>query len=362
MKESYKYNNFTYEIDYSKKGLKGFDISHNKTKPESIYKYYSISNYSVDAILKGYFYASHPLELNDHLDSSNFLLGSSEQLKFEYYESFMSGVYNSKEELETYYKNDSVGNDGFYAKGFITNLWQILSDKFGIISLTSKDKNNLMWPHYTQEKGIQVKFNTIELEKSMSEKIGEGEGEECLGLYPMNYSQDLSPIDISDFNKFYVPFLYITNVKSKSWQYEDEWRFIISKKNMGIPYSKAGLDPRQDHIVDKANRRAFYDKSIVEEVTLGNNFFTSREFIIDRKSNEEFTVIPIESDNNWNFKNHCKLLGYIECNLKDKLFYSGKCFHINEKGIPVLKRTKERLEIELIGDNKYSFTRTNEFY
>jgi Protein of unknown function (DUF2971) len=359
MIEEHQCNGFSYKLDYSKKRLEGFDIIHNKSKPESVYKYYSISNYSVDAILNGYFYASHPLELNDHMDSSNFLWGAAKPIDFVMYERLLGEVYKP-EELKWFYEKDSVSNEGFYSQEFIAKLWQIMSNIFGVISLTSQDKSNLMWPHYTQEKGIQIKFNTLALEMSMNNNIKEDE--DCLGLYPMNYCKRLNPIDMSDFKSYHVPFLYLTNIKSEPWEYEDEWRFIIGKHNMGVPFSKSGLDPREDYEVNKENRRAFYDKSIVDEITLGNNFFTGREFTIDRSLEKGFTVEPIKSDANWNYKSHVKILNYIEVNLKDKLFYSGKTFKIDEDGSPFLVRTKERMEIENLSGNKYLLTRTNEFY
>jgi hypothetical protein len=359
MIEEHDFNGFTYKIDYSKNGRNNLDIIHGKTKPDSIYKYYGISDFSIDAILKGYFYASHPFELNDDIDSSNFLLGASKPLGYDHYESFLGEAYKDLNDLKSFYKEDSASNDGFFAKGFIAHLWQVMSSKLGIISLTSQDKSNLMWPHYTQEKGIQIKFNTIELEGSIKNNI---KPDECFGLYPMNYTEKLHPLDISDFEKYFVPFLYLTNIKSKAWEYEDEWRFIISKNRMGVPYSKVGLDPRKDYDVIKENRRAYYDKNIIKEVTLGNNFFTGREFIIDRSLTIGFSVEPISGDKKWNYNNHVEILNHIEQNLKDKLFLSSKTFKIDDEGIPDLVRTKERFEIEKIGEIKYKLTRTHEFY
>tara|TARA_R110002049_G_C9172462_1_gene562055 strand:- start:6405 stop:7487 length:1083 start_codon:yes stop_codon:yes gene_type:complete len=360
MEEKHEFNGFTYKLDSSKIGLQGFDINHDKTKPENIYKYYGISSYSVDAILNGYFYASHPMELNDHLDSSNYLLGASKPLEFRYYKNFLGELFKTEpEKLKLYFEEDSIGLDGFFAKSFISQLWQVMSNKFGIISLTSQDKSDLMWPHYTNEKGIQIMFDTNELEVSVKQHI---KTDECLGLYPMNYCEYLNPIDISDFKFFHVPFLYLTNVKRESWKYEDEWRFIISKQNMGVPYSKIGLDPRKDYEVNKENRRVFYDKKIIKEITLGNNFFTGREFNIDNSLKNSYIVEPIENKNNWNYQNHIDILDYIFQNLSDKLFYSGKTFKIDGGGVPYLVRTKERLVIEKLLDKKYKLIRTNEFY
>jgi hypothetical protein len=37
-------------------------------KPTELYKFYRVNSYSIDAVTKGYFYASHPFELNDPFD------------------------------------------------------------------------------------------------------------------------------------------------------------------------------------------------------------------------------------------------------------------------------------------------------
>ena len=317
MIEKYEFNGFTYKMDGTKGDLKGFELVHGKTKPKNIYKYYGLSSNSIDALKNGYLYAAHPMELNDHLDSSNFLLGASKPMDYSFYERFLGEAYGKEiERLKEYYKADIVSYDGiFYSTGFISEFWQVMSNIFGVISLTSQDKSDLMWPHYTNEKGFQIMFETNELEKSIKQQIG---SDECLGLFPMNYCENLFPIDLSDFQFLHTPFLYLTNVKKKSWAYEDEWRFIISKNNMGVPFSKVGLDPRPDYEVDKKNRRAYYDKNIIKEITLGNNFFTGREFEID--------------------------------------------FNIKDGDQPYLMRTKERLEIDNLGDNKYKLTRTKDFY
>jgi hypothetical protein len=358
MTEEFEYNQHKYNRKSLSDKKDKLDISHISSKPESIYKFYAINEYSTDALEKGYIYTSHPFELNDCLDSSLFLLGSNRPLGFDVYERFLGDVFETKGELVEFYKNDNK-IDGPYGQGYLSLMWPILTDKFGVISMTTQDKSNLMWPHYTQEKGFQIKFKTEALESSLIEKNPDAE---CYGLFPINYSKNLNPIDISDFQTLHVPFLYMTNVKSESWQYEDEWRFVISKERMGVPFSKAGLDPRPDMGVDSTRRRILYDKNIVEEITLGHNFFTGKEFELDRSLEIGFTIEPIAFEGNWNYGSHLKILAYIEKNLGDKLFLSSRKFESDDDGVPYLIRTKERFEIENIGGNKYLLIRTNEFY
>lgn len=226
--------------------------------------------------------------------------------------------------------------------------------------MTSKENNPLMWPHYTQEKGFQIKFKTEELKKSIETIIENENGNNTyLGFIPTNYTKDLVPIDISEFPNMNIPLYYITNVKSINWNYECEWRFVLSKENMGVPYSKTGLAGREDYFVRKENRFAYYDKNLVEEITLGMNFFNSKEYEITKIDEKDIQIKLKKSKKNWNFESQKKLLNYVFENLKDRLYYSGVKYEVNENNDYYLIRTKERLEIERKDEVTFVLTRTN---
>lgn len=351
--EEYEFNNYKYVKDYNTSDDRAI-IEHNKDKPENIFKFYALTRFGVDALLNSYFYASHPIELNDTLDSSPFLWYTSKPIDFAQYERFLGEIL-SKEELTEYFRQDC--NRESLCKGFISNVYDTATNLFGIISTTAKENNPLMWPHYTQEKGFQVKFNTAKIEKSIESKITEHE--QYLGLYPINYTKKLSPIDISPFRSMLIPLYYSTNIKTEQWKYEDEWRFLIGKQNMGIPYSKSGLSPREDYLVDKKNRYVYYDKELVEEICLGINFFNGREFEIEWLDEKNIRVKPKKIESNWEYKNQVLLLDYIIENLKDKLYYSGTKYELDENEKHYLIRTKEKLEIIKQDDESYVITRTN---
>lgn len=352
--EKYEFNDFKYVKDYNSSDHKAI-IEHNKEKPENIYKFYAISKFSIDALINGYFYASHPIELNDSLDCSPFLWYTSEPIDIAQYKRLWGNILSEKE-LNDYFKGDC--NKENLCKGFISNVYDTATNLFGVISTTGKENNPLMWPHYTQEKGFQIKFKTSELEKSIESKITKDE--EYLGLYPINYTQKLSPIDISSFKTMLVPLYYATNIKSKQWEYEDEWRFLVGKQNMGVPYTKSGFTQREDYIVDKSNRYVFYDKRLVDEICFGHNFFNAREFEIEWLDDKNIRVKLKEIESNWEFKNQVLLLDYIVENLNDKLYYSGLKYELDENEKHFLIRTKEKLEISKQDDDSFIITRTNE--
>src|SRR5690606_22336459 len=113
-KEEYEFNGFRYLSNSNEPKL---DIVHNKNKPEYICKYYSISKYSVEALLNGYLYASHPFELNDIFDSSVFLMYASQKLEYHFYQNFnISDFYT----LDCQQKN----------RGYISRVWELFCNIF----------------------------------------------------------------------------------------------------------------------------------------------------------------------------------------------------------------------------------------
>jgi hypothetical protein len=353
MNKPFTYNNFTYHKEGNSEN-DGVRIIHNKQYPEKVHKFYPINSYSVDALVKGYFYASHTFELNDYLDSSPFLWYASKPLGFDFYERFLDNDI-PRDELIKFYEADTSRES--LCKEYISKYWEVLSNISGIISLTANENSLLMWPHYTQEKGFQLTFNASLLEISLNSKIGVGQ---CFGIFPMNYTEHLNPIDISEYNSMHIPFFYATNVKSNKWEYEDEWRFLIGKHMMGVPYSKMGLNTSKDFITSPKNRYTFYDNHLVEHITLGMNFFTTQDFNVEWLNEKQFKVSPKKSKTNWNYESHKKLLIYIYDNLNNRIYHSGTKYELDKNTIPFLIRTKERLDIEKVGWDTYIFTRTDD--
>jgi hypothetical protein len=353
-KDSFTFNGFTYK----KQGLdknSGAVITHDKTYPKYVHKFYPISKYSVDAIINGYFYASHTNDINDVLDSSPFLWFASTPLTLDFYERFLDNDI-PKDILLKFYEDD-ISSDNL-CKGYISKYFEVISNIFGVISLTSDDSGTLMWSHYTQEKGFQITLNATALEASLNEKIERGE---CFGMFPINYTSNLNPIDIYGFNSMHIPFFYATNVKSNKWEYEQEWRFLIGKPMMGVPNSKIGLNTTKDFVTSPKNRYTFYDRGLVEQITLGMNFFTAQDFNLEWSDDrKQFKVSPKKAKNSCNYESHKKLLIYIYKNLKDKIYHSGTKYELDEKGVHFLIRTKERLDIEKVGWDTYIFKRTED--
>lgn len=353
--EKFEFNDHTYIL--KENSLKGATIEHNKKRPVEIFKFYGLSRFSIDAFINGYFYASHPIELNDTFDITKFMMYSSAQIDLEFYKHLIQDA-TTEEEIIKIHKNDN-SNPEFFGRWYIENHYDVATNLFGIISMTGRENNILMWPHYTQEMGFQLKFNSEKIEESIAS--GLTEAEDYLGLFPINYCSKLYPIDISPYNSMFIPVYYVTNIKLETWSYEDEWRFLVGKQNMGVPYSKVGLSDKVDYFVNKENRYVHYDKNLVEEVTVATNFFSGRNFHIIMLDNENYRVTPKNEESNWEFENQVLFLNYVCENLSDRFYHCGRKYEIFDEKM-ILVRTKERMQIKRDNDgNSYILTRTNDF-
>ena len=94
-------------------------------------------------------------------------------MDFEYYDKFLGFLYEGKEEeLIKYYEEDS--REPNLCKGYIFQLWETMTNIFGIISLLERKQSSYVASLYSR-KGFQIKFKTDELEKSIPEKLTEDE-------------------------------------------------------------------------------------------------------------------------------------------------------------------------------------------
>lgn len=241
---TFDYKGWKYRRDTSKENPKeavSIVPPEEKPIPDSLYKFYSLTPYNLDALQKNYLYASHPYEINDKFDCFKGLIdydsASDDLIKF------YLQIFHTEAEI----------NEGFaeLKKGFKDFFPISLFSGIGVISLTSKILNPLMWAHYASANhGFAVKFN----HKHFHEKV--------LGPFPINYQEEWKPISLNDLM---IAFLYITNIKSKVWEYEDEWRFIGTGQNMSFPRYK-----EEEEFIN--NRKFKYQNESIEEIILGNMF------------------------------------------------------------------------------------------
>ena len=135
---------------------------------------------------------------------------SEEELQQKCYERQMSGVFDNGK----YWKDDYEE----YKKEMYT--------KFGIISLTSKNNNLLMWSHYSNShKGFCVGFDKFILFEVVYGMMG-----------PVIYSDQFPAVGLFDNNSHGLTRILLT--KSTDWEYEDEYRITkidAAKKIFKLP-------------------------------------------------------------------------------------------------------------------------------
>lgn len=360
----FEHNNFKYTEQ-------GIEYPDDIELPSRLYKYYSFSRYSVEALINNYLYFSHPSQLNDIVDSTDLLL-DFENCSIENY----NGLYefriqtfgfdrDKKPSFEEAKKNNFIDLRGFiYFYGFFNK---------GLLSLTTCPFNKLMMAHYTSETGFILEFERDPLLNSL-----ENENEnKSFQLFPINYSKTIKPINFfneskktnekeSGINKhilnFKVPFLYISSLKDNVWKYEEEWRILINKNHMG--HIAPPLDFREVPEENKIDgrREIKYSSDCLNKIILAPMFFNNSSFKPPYIFNGKMHYAL-----NLNVELHCqKDLSSSRIDFLNKICsneYIGKIFiqYIDFSNLQYERKCLKILDITFL-ENIVSFTIRNEYY
>lgn len=235
------------------------DKNSKKPEPEAFYKYYSLDKNSIDAITNNYVYASHPKQLNDIFDCYYRLL------RFDDLDSIiclLRGVMQPEDIEKEWHNNKSI----LIQKVQFNYLDRAFID-LGIFSLTSDPTNILMWSYYSNNRGFVVQYDVGEIKKNgINSEIIEGP-------FQINYQNKISEIPF-DKDEIALIFLYLTNIKSKKWLHENEWRMVFGRVNMYTP----GVDIPDPERLIKNSRKFEIENKAVKRIVLGHDFFDQKEF------------------------------------------------------------------------------------
>lgn len=345
-RQEYKYKDFTYILDENRRY-----IIEKEGEPQNVYKYYGMNFFSIDALMKGYLYATCPFNFNDIMDSSEYLLDFS-KITFERYKYFFEQMLRQEQaEFEKHnwndiYEKDRKENFSDLRKCF----YAFQTYQFGTISLTKNPFNILMWGHYAGETGFSIE---LDIEKCIEELEEYNNDIEGICFRPVQYVEKLEKIDMfkKEFKHPDVPFLYMNNVKRKEWEYEEEWRLTIFK-NSQMKTSYSFLNPKLPDI-DGLERRFYYNHRNIKKIVLGNHFFNGsicsliEDGIIELKYNKKSEKNKIDS---------VKFINFLYENFNDRLYMSG--ILESEK---VLERYSEPIVFEKIKHNKFKIIRKSMF-
>lgn len=297
----YKYGDRTYKLT---NGNYDVELADNIKIPESVFKYYGKTDYSVDAIIKNYLFCSHPYHLNDSIDSSSLLWDFTKL---------------SKEVFEKFYKQNGfdkvmvIDYEKEKANGFVTikqKFFEMASKNAGVISLTTNSLQTLMWAHYSSESGFMIELNWKEVKnnlKNLNPKL------KNYAFFPIQYVDKLESIDFfgNGFNTPDIPYLYSTAVKRKDWIYEDEWRLMTYTLDYGVPNSIKG--PFQD-IPSQHERKLFYPKEAIKSIVLGKHFFNSSNL----KKVIDYKTYQLKTNSDLDFIN------FLIDNYNDRIYFCGE--------------------------------------
>lgn len=258
-------------------------------QPKHFFKYYGINKYSLDAFVNEYLFFAHPNQLNDIMDTQEFLYDLSSCTRKHHTKSYE--YYFEKYELD--------GTAPDFNEHKMHNFYDLSKwihfDKFfnrGLLSLTTTPFNNLMMPHYTQEKGFVLDFDS----KALIDDLKDSQDD--VFVFPMNYKDQLVPIDYfkNVFKRSFImgderriavddiiPMLYISSSKDINWKYEDEWRILLQKPMMG--YYPVAAEHRIEAIspLGEHGRKVMFPEAALNRIILAPHFFNTRHFELGKK-------------------------------------------------------------------------------
>jgi len=239
--------------------------------PETLFKYHKFNKYSLDALLNGYIYAAHPNEFNDPFDCHAKLINFDNQKKIE---EFLKDIPDIKYLIKT--------NPIRATQHAQVNFKAIVYRKLGIYCTTDNDRNIALWAYYTDHEGFQIEFDYSKFPFKFH------------GPFPINYRENLEPVNISDCSTE-LALLIQTNVKKRvGFNKEEEWRFIIESEEDMVTPREEGLEK-----LGGRNRIFDYPLSAIKRIRLGARFFRKSEIKPDLKANsiriELFYDVPNKS-------------------------------------------------------------------
>lgn len=313
------FKNNHYSVIRDEKGEQKYLVS-SKPTPTTLFKFYSLQERNIIALMNHQFWASEPEDFNDLFDSKAFLI---DFLNIDL-ETARNLVENPIEKslIEESWKSGL--NFKFEVQ---KSHYSTIFSKLGIISMSSCFDNELLWALYAQNSGF-----CIELDYSIFP-------ENFQGPFPMNYVDKLETIDIMKYGGHFSLLIQVTQ-KKKKWEFENEYRFIV--KSGASPFKLShSMYYKHTSQTEAVSRLVSYPPKAIIAVYLG------------------FTFIKGESVNNHEVK-LTSTEKILKARLLDDIIGQNLDCYIIEKETDgmILKRSK--IEIVKLGSYKYLFAEKNE--
>jgi hypothetical protein len=338
--QSFNYKNFTYLL---KGGNHEVNVDPVREEPQTVFKYYYNNDNSVNALTNNYLFATHPFSFNDSIDSSELLLNLQNITKERYgglFQRLMKPEALKDFDFDVIFPQDQQ-NSFQHIRRFI---YEYFTRQVGLISLTTQPLNILMWSHYSSESGF-----IIELDKQcLIDNLRQNNKDINNWCFrPIQYVDELESINMfqEGFKTPDLSFLYMTNVKRREWEYEDEWRLAIYKNDMSVPFSFLNIG--STNYDGTQERKIFYSKDCIQSLVVGKHFFNG-------KNCSKVTGDLIFTISNEKFKS---LVQHIYENYNEKIFMSGEL----EKGSK-FGRSISRITLKKIADDQFQLVDLKDIY
>ena len=301
-----------------------------KEYPINVFKFYSLTNYSIDSFINHYLYLSHPYELNDLMDIRPYTL-DMRNFTQEKFEELKQEAIQRSPLIGDILQIDSVDTQNKYGLYALQNL--IFNSFFafgGVISLASKDRfNELMWSHYAKESGFMIEFTTYNLLED-SETIDENKRFDQIIFHPVQYKPHPIGIKCMECSSLYEINKKNSYQKYNGWKYENEWRIIVTSKQYLGKYDFYS-NSRPDEF---SLRKLHYSVNSIIRIYLGKRFWTYDNFVVkDERVDRDNKIRKYtlqEPFGCYEKKRFCLFLQFLQklCELKYKgiiIYISGAC-------------------------------------
>lgn len=263
--------------------------------PQSVYKYYSLSDSSFDnslnSFLYHYLFVGHPFLLNDLMDGVNYTLDMRSITAIESFQRLKQEVIHNTPSIGDYFDLEQISlnnKNGLYLlSNAINNSYFAFG---GIISLATDRFNELMWSHYTNETGFMIELDTKLLIRGLK-KLMLNYIFDKLIFNPVQYKEYPKSINCNFYNIHEINILNVYQ-KHKSWSYEKEWRLLVtSKQFLGIPES---LNTPKSGLTNLQKRKFYYTDNTIKRVFLGKKFWEKHSVISEERLGENIRKYVVQ--------------------------------------------------------------------
>lgn len=240
--------------------------SENIETPKTFYKFYALSENSVDALVHGYLYVTHPNQFNDAFDCDEGLLDFQETD-----EKTLQCLY------EPLYGKFSECHGGLEGLRHVSpqHFKTLFYKHVGLVAFASRKDNPALWAYYAQNTGFCLEFDPTKFPFRH------------YGPFPVQYVDELQPFQVHK-NLPTASFIQM-NVKQKVWEREQEWRLIVSNPEGEdfATFDRVGNEVY--HLGNEHNRKMLYPFSALRSITLAERFLKDKQIALSE-------VTPLEYD------------------------------------------------------------------